>query len=365
MTHQARPEQALARLNRALPGLRVAGGRELVDALYCITYDQVLVGRYDKAARAANELIAHHLPLLDGATRQEVQDDAEIWRALADSPPMTASLNGPVHLPMGRSMVGHYTVTASANGIPLDWVFDTGANLTVLNASTAKRVGIKVVDGLAHTMAGTTGIENVIHVGVLKDLAIGSAILHDVPVLILDDGALTISTPKGKYVISAAVGYPVMRALRTIAFSGAGGFIANDPSIVPRSKGASLGLAALTPTASLEYRGKPIEVSVDTGAQSTTMTSRFSELVRADQIDEKAVQIATGGAGGFRNRRGTVLKDIEFKVGSQSARLNDLKVFYDATETTLDMQYGNVGQDLWRDYDGPIFDFVHGLFYLK
>ncbi|WP_417270534.1 retropepsin-like aspartic protease family protein [Celeribacter sp.] len=65
--------------------------------------------------------------------------------------------NGVVEIPRDRS--GHYVVTASVNGAPIEFLVDTGASNVVLSAEDAARVGINVDDlafvGQAQTANGT------------------------------------------------------------------------------------------------------------------------------------------------------------------------------------------------------------------
>ncbi|MGI4796897.1 MAG: retropepsin-like aspartic protease [Janthinobacterium lividum] len=193
MTRQAHPSEAIAALNLALPTLRQKGGASLAEALYDLTYDEVLVGRYAEASKAADELSSRGLSLLDPAKQQDFKDDTQVWHALAGSPPMTIEHHGPIQLPITRMVTGQDTIPIDVNGVPLAWIVDTGANLSVLAESTARKLGVTLLPGSARTR-GSTGAENVLRVGVIEEMRMGPAVVRHVPVLVLDDQSLIVQT---------------------------------------------------------------------------------------------------------------------------------------------------------------------------
>ncbi|MBB2169224.1 hypothetical protein HLH36_12815 [Gluconacetobacter aggeris] len=364
LSRQARPEEAVPILERVSPALSHDNSRNRALSLYALTYDYVLVGRYGDAARTADALIAQGSEWLAPAERQGLHDDAEIWHILAQSPAMRAEFHGGVHLPMKQTMVGHFTIPATVHDISMDWIVDTGANLSVLNASTAERLGVRILPGIAHTQAGTTGIENTLRIGMIDEIHIGSAMIYNVPVLVFDDQALSIPTPKGLYVMKATIGYPVQRSLENIQFSKAHGFMAHNPLPSSLGHGAPLGLSELTPTISVSYHGHPISGSVDTGATGTIMGARFHALLDHDAIPYTDTTRHNGGAGGYLMSAGAMVPNAEFQVGTRDVTLTKLFVLAKPNNSLLDTLYGNFGQDLWKKGDGAIFDFTNGRFYL-
>ena len=103
-----------------------------------------------------------------------------LWHDLRrDVLPMQDILaTGQIELPRDRS--GHYHATLQVNGVPVEFVVDTGATTVVLTQKDAKRAGIATEDlsffGQAQTANGTVAIAPVR----LDSLALGPMVANDV-----------------------------------------------------------------------------------------------------------------------------------------------------------------------------------------
>lgn len=360
------PQDAVGDLRNALPALRTTRGSRLAEALYDLTYDNVLLGRYDRAARYGEELSAPDLlETLDRHRRQDAIDDLPIWRLLAATPPMSVAYNGPVRTALHRTMAGLFAIPVTAGGYTVDWSVDSGANLTVVTASLAHRINVMPYVGELHDKAGLTGLDNVVHVGVIPKLVIGHATITWVPVLIFDDAALTFNTPRGPFVINALLGYPVLRELGSVRFSTHNGFVAHEVPAPTTAADAPLGVYGLTPTIGVRYHGRMLTGSVDTGADSTDMGIRFRGLLNAQDKGGKRTSLTHEGAGGKVVVEGFVMPQVGLQVGDHSIRLLDVFVPASARGSITDQLYANFGQDLWARTDGPVFDFTNRRFAVR
>jgi len=362
----ARPDEGAARLSQALPALRLTRGPRLAEALYDLTYDDVLLGRYAGAAQAEAELNAPDLlATLDPVRRQDALDDAGIWRLLAGTPPMHVAVDGPTRAPLRRTLLGIDAVPVEAGGITADWIIDSGANLSVLTVSMAQRLGVAPFPETLHDRSGSTGLENTIRVGVVPRLRIGTAVVTDVPVLIFDDQALAIHMPKGTVVLNATIGYPVLRALGTVRLSRRFGFVAYETLTPRRRDSVALGVFGLMPTVSIAYAGTPVTGSLDSGANRTALGVSFAALIDRRGGDVSPTTRTTGGAGGTATSQGLRLRSATFRIGARDVTLRDLFVPSAASGAITDVMDGNFGQDLWDGLDGPVFDFDTGRFWLE
>ncbi len=137
---------------------------------------------------------------------------------LEAAPAQIVESGGRFSLPTHRSKIGTIDTDLTVNGVTKSWILDTGANFSVLTESAAKQMGLKLSEGSARTQ-GASGAENVLHIAIIPEIKVGSAIVHNVVALVLEDKALKISIPSASYQIDAILGYPVLSALGQLTFT--------------------------------------------------------------------------------------------------------------------------------------------------
>ena len=93
---------------------------------------------YAAAAAAAEPFFA--LPHLDSALRAETENELRIARALADAPPQRVVRRTASSIPRGR----HARVPVQIGDSLRSYMFDTGANLSVMKLSEAQSLGLDV-----------------------------------------------------------------------------------------------------------------------------------------------------------------------------------------------------------------------------
>ena len=77
------------------------------------------------------------------------------------------------------------------NGVNGQWIFDTGANISTLTETEAKRMGLSVRETKAY-VNGSTQKRNALQLAVASDVQLGAAHIHNVVFLVLADQALHI-----------------------------------------------------------------------------------------------------------------------------------------------------------------------------
>lgn len=348
-------------LRRALEGLRASRDARAADALETIADDETKLYRYGRASRAFDEYFAVTAEKQGDddskADRKgDVKDDAKIVALLSQVKPMKVTWHGAVRLPMTQNAIGSNTAELETNGVKEHWLLDTGANYSVATRSFAKAAGIRVLPGFAATGAGVTGIENKLQVGVLPSLRIGGATVRNVAFLILDDANLKISAGDLNFQINAILGYPVLQALGVVTFAQDGTFEAG-PTARRGVTTVPLYMQRLDPVALFGVKDASVPFTLDTGASSTDLSVRYYERFKDAGLGWKEGHDEAGGAGGSVKR--TIFRQprVELKVGDRTAVLKNVSITPKKTNAGLDELYGNVGQDLFRDFESVTFDF--------
>lgn len=187
-------DRSISQLKAALPGLRAANPERAAFALEALADDYEKTFRYADAAGAYKDLLSHFASQLTPENHQEAMDNAGVDNILRNSPPQTIDWHGPAKLKTERNPINSLNAQLTVNGVTGPWLLDTGANVSVVSKSFAKKIGLELLPGSAQTQAGLTGIENPMRIGVLHTLRFGGATLHNVVLLVLDDANL-VSPP--------------------------------------------------------------------------------------------------------------------------------------------------------------------------
>lgn len=89
-----------------------------------------------------------------------------------------------------RDLAGHFNAEFRLNGRTVRGMVDTGATLVALNASTARRIGIRLAPADFRYTVKTANGETRAAGAVIEKLQIGRILVEDVEAVVLDDEAL-------------------------------------------------------------------------------------------------------------------------------------------------------------------------------
>ncbi len=287
-------------LSKALPSLREPRPDRAAIALQGLVDDYQKSFRYADAARTDDDLLSHFASQLSPEELQGDKDDAGAAHILSDAPPQTITWDGPVRLKTRRDPLGDVDADLTVNGVQGPWLLDTGANMSVVSASFAKRLGLTLLPGVGQTQAGLTGIENPIRIAMLPTLNLGGATLHNVVLMVLDDANLKVGFGKHSYQINAILGYPVFQSLGTITFLHIGEFIAGDAQFQHQS-GSHMYLKGLTPVIECRVDDVNIPFSFDTGASGSVFFARYYDRFHTNSRTWIKAENKSSGAGGLVN----------------------------------------------------------------
>ena len=355
---QGHVEASIALLTKVLPQLETSKPTRAAVALHTLADDYVKAYRYADAIPVYEDLLHHFAAQMDKTERQSTDDDYRATLLLRDAPPQTIAFQGPVDVPTHRNPVlGTIEATLKVNGVEESWILDTGANLSTVSASFARKLGVPVSKEAAQTQ-GITGAENKLHIAILPELNIGAATLHNVVLLVLEDANLNVVAGKDtRYQIQAVLGYPVMQALQRVTFTRDGHFLAGPDS--PSSEnGALLYMNELTPLLECKVQDRAVLFSFDTGANATVYSDRYYRDFPMQFRGLKKKKYGMSGAGGVKLMKAYYLPQAQLQVGTTLATLHDVPVV-PLLGTDMDRLYGNLGRDLVDPYSRFTIDFTN------
>jgi len=278
------------------------------------------------------------------------QQSMAFAHALAGVKPMRVVRESPGSLPITDEKEHMIRVPVRIDGHRLGAMIDTGANMSAVSASVAKRVGIQML-GQWVSVGSATERTVAVRLGVAGRLQIGNAMFENVVFIVLSDSDLSLPP---RYRIGAFIGLPVLMALGRLEFVNSG-----SPRLLydlSRSKTANeaganpnMLLAGLEPLllVRLPGAGNPLRMKLDTGSDRTYFTRNATQ--DAPSLFARAAPYVwhVGSAGGVViERRALRLPEAPFTIGEQRIVLKNVIVNSRASSTSD----GVIGEDLLSRY---------------
>jgi len=352
----ARYDAAVAR-DPALARLAESGDRALRDAALAILTSASFAGGDYRAAEAWGRRLAE---------AQAARGDAEgaagterAWRLaalLAGSPALAVEgevREGETAARLDR--VGLPRIDMAVNGMAQEAVFDTGANLSVLSAETARRLGLRLLDGASNVGNGVQGTVP-IRVGIADRLTIAGTMLRNVPFLIIDDAQLTFPIPGG-YDIKAIVGLPVMRALGRMRLAAAAGRFAVLAPAEAQPAPPNMSASGNNVFVTVAVDGQSVPMHLDTGANPTRLSALYAAAHPETVAALARSQAGLASAGGAVAVSVATWRDAPLALAGRTLVLPSLQVALPAAAGPAPRFMGVLGSDVLGRFESYTLDF--------
>jgi hypothetical protein len=243
----------------------------------------------------------------------------------------------------------------SINGVHATYWFDTGAELSVLTESEAKRFGLREHQSSVQ-VGDVNGTQVKTRIAVADKLAIGSIRIRNVAFLVLPDDQPPFSegTPGSR----GLIGIPVLLALSRFVWGADRTFEIGPESSHNNVPHADLCFDGNHPLVQIEYDKRPLIFALDTGATNTDLyppfASAFPALIRsATKTDSYKME----GVGGARYMEAATLESLKFRIGGFPTMLKSAGVLLKPTTDASRFFAGNLGIDLLQEAHTTTFDF--------
>jgi predicted aspartyl protease len=246
-------------------------------------------------------------------------------------------------------------LTGRANGQPVSWLFDTGANFSLISDAEAVRLGMAINEstGRAGDLAGGSAA---VRTATADRLTIGSTEMRRVTFLVTPASEMPWKElPPGK---QAIMGISIVTALESVRWSSdgsctVGGSAPNPPS----TAGTPILFERLFVMAQVIVEGQLLPFTLDTGNQTGTQLwprfgREFSRLVaeRGTRSSARLTQI-----GGAVDHPTILIPNLTLGVGGTDVRLPNVHLF--APPVGNDSSYGLLGVDVFAKAREVTIDF--------
>jgi predicted aspartyl protease len=245
----------------------------------------------------------------------------------------------------------HYLIPpVSVNGQNARLALDTGAGISIITESEARRLGLT---NLATQLEFTwfAGAKSKQHIAVAKRVAIGNFEFHDVAFGVIADEDLARFSRQ----IHGAIGLSLLLAIETIRWSRDGELELGFPSS-PAGE-SNLCFDNFATVARIEFQQRKIYAVFDTGNPCSKwwppLSRDFPKLI--NQSSGKKSIANTGG--NTADVQAAIIPQLPLRIGGFEVTQNDAPVLQAQTSANSAYYHGNLGFDLLRQARRVTLDF--------
>ncbi len=308
--------------------------------------------QFKEATETSKKLQKDYKLLLDSSDLTDYINEINIWNALTDVPQQTISKTQDTKIQMTKDWVGLWNIPVTVSDSTYDFIFDTGANISTITKSFAKKLGFKILE-TEFEVGTATDIKVKSGLAIADKISLGNIIYYNVVFLVLPDEAL--SFPQINYYINGVVGFPMIEAMEEIHIT------KDDELIVPLKpiikNIQNLVFDGLTPVVLGIHKKDSLTFTFDTGAMTTHFyLSYYNKYKNEIDSNYKMRTITIGGAGGSIDVKGFILDDVILSVGNTKANINKVRLIAEEIKDKDDYFYGNLGQDLINQFDEMVIN---------
>lgn len=345
------PDSSLSKMNTLFNKFKA----ELSDSL---KYEILSVGHinysrqyeYKKAKETIEIVLFDYSQYISESKKEDLQNTLKIWTALQDQPKQEVIINNPSELEIIRDKAGLQNLHVTYDDNRHAFVFDTGANISVITESMAEVFELNVIESTIQ-VGSITGQIVEARIAVAPQFLLDDIMVKNAVFLVFPNEALAF--PQIDYQINGILGFPIIEAMNEIRITRDGRFIITGGQ--PTSEFKNMALDFFTPLLFLEdERGKGTYL-YDTGASNSTLYDTYFNRYQSELADLQEVDYSFGGAGGEATKKGVY---ITFKP-----EFNNTTIPLDSTIVLKEplnednIYQGTIGQDFTSQFESVTINF--------
>jgi hypothetical protein len=300
-------------------------------------------GKYHEALTHVDAILAVH------PDDSDAKDDRPILAALHESADQSVVQRASATLGLQDALL------IEINGAQGTYWFDTGADVSALSESDAKRFHLHILNAPIKE-GDVTGAEVDSRVAVADELSIGAFRLSHVAFLVFSDDRPPFNQlPTGS---RGLIGLPVLLALQRFVWQADKKFEIDSKSTSVSLSQPNLCFHEHGVLALIQFEDHNLTFRLDTGATTTDLyppfAKLFPELVRSGS---KTESYKMEGVGGIKNMNAVILESLRLSIGGFRVTLKPANVLLTRTTESSHYLQGNLGVDLLQQAHRTTFDF--------
>jgi predicted aspartyl protease len=314
--------------------------------------NHVKLYQYQDAHLTTQLMLRKYKHALTSEERDDARNSDIIWKGLQHVPPQTTTISSETQIAYRRDLAGLMNIPVTFADSTYYFVFDTGANLSVITESYARKSNLRMLN-VKFKVRAITGLQ--VHAGlaIADELKLGNISVKNAVFMVFPDSALSFG--RGVYTIKGIIGFPVIEQLQEIRINK--NFMTIPQTAVDRNI-RNFGVDELLPVITVAYNTDTLAFTFDTGAQFTFLNEPFYRKYKK-LIDTagKSLDMQIGGAGGTTRTKAFRLPKIEINVAGQPAVIKDVSVKTTSSTPKDKLYFGNFGQDIMNQFKEMIINF--------
>ncbi|RFM29815.1 pepsin/retropepsin-like aspartic protease family protein [Deminuibacter soli] len=313
---------------------------------------------YKNAYRTGDALIKRFAHLYTPTQLDDEQQALAIQKALVQYQPQRLRKKGSAQLKVTRDIAGLMNIPVVNNDSTYAFIFDSGAGMSTIAASFAQKLGLTPVASPPIAIKSGLGIASMVQLAIAPKLTLGNNIeVYNTVFLVFPDSALSFAD--GAYKINAILGFPVAKELGEMIFENDSLLIPEKPQYATGNK--NLAVDELKPVLFLTWNQRQLPFTFDTGAGSSLFSDLFHHAyMETGDTTATPKSMSVGGAGGSKDLQGISIPTLTLQNRQQPIVLRNAFVSKEPLSITEDKYYGNLGQDIIRQFPKMIINFTGG-----
>lgn len=310
------------------------------------------VYQYKKAADVLGQILNNYSTILDSADVANYKNVKNLFGTFAHTPPQKIHIQDDITLNAYRNKFNHLMTSVKVGTTSEDFIFDTGANLSTISESQAKKMNLIVFEQSVD-VGSSTQKEVQSKLAVADSLYIGNILFENVLFLVMPDEQLTF--PQIDYAIKGIIGFPVIHQLGEVHLQKDGKIFI--PKVASKNSEQNMFFSGLNPVVKVNSGNDTLLFTLDTGARITELSFKYFNDHKAEvEKKGKARTNERGGAGGTEEAKEYLLSNFPLSIGKHKTSLDKIPVELDEYKFNKDFD-GNLGQDVFLKFNSLIINF--------
>ena len=312
----------------------------------------IFLYEYKKATKIFDEILTTYKKVLDSADLENYKNTKNLFGTFSDVNPQKMHKGKDVTLKSYRNKFNHLMIPVKVDSINEDFIFDTGANLSTISETQAKKMKLKLFEQTVD-IGSSTQKEVQSKLALADSLYVGDILFENVLFIVMPDSQLTF--PQINYAIKGIIGFPVINQLGEVHINKDGKIFI--PGVASKKREKNMFFEGLNPVVRLFSKNDTLLFTFDTGAKNSELSFKYYNEHKAD-VEKKGIAQTNerGGVGGKVKVKEYMLSNFQIQIGQSKTSLDKIPVTLE--EYGFNKYFdGNLGQDVFLKFNTLIINF--------
>jgi len=309
---------------------------------------------YKKAAEIYTEILTTYKKVLDSTDLENYKNTKNLFGTFSNVSPQKMHKKKDVTLKSYRNKFNHLMTPVKVGATNDEFIFDTGANLSTISESQAKKMKLKLFEQIVD-IGSSTQKDVQSKLALADSLYVGDILFENVLFIVMPDSQLTF--PQINYAIKGIIGFPVINQLGEVHLHKNGKIFI--PKVASKKTQKNMFFEGLNPVVRLSSKSDTLLFTFDTGARNTELSFKYYKDHKSD-VEKKGItqKNQRSGVGGEVEVKEYMLSNFQILIGQHKTSLDKIPVTLE--EYGFNKYFdGNLGQDVFLKFNTLTINFEY------